>query len=417
MNADDKVIETIRDFLNKRSEMSDLQFYKELYKSINPRSRGRPFKNAKLTYVPNDKVGSKTALEWYNLYVQQLSIVFEAKRQDRPRLNEDQSIPYPFKSKRSKYLKAHPETVVEVRPTTKLIKKKFYEKPSFSKYHGTWEIDIVEHLIDPATGYHLFCINVNTKYLFVYPLRSKNTYDIAGALTKFFDDVAKQFPSHDVITDEFKNPVRYVKGDGERGFDALINSGWLNSKVKDFSFDSSKFTNHNRVVDSVIRTIRNAINDRIINERQLQQIIEYYNHTYHKSIDCTPFEMMSDPEHKAEDQYIRYCTAKLLEVKRREQAEGLLDYQFGNVLLLHVDLAKTPQIFSKKRRFWNRIGEFIEYEGGSVHVKLLGAPLVVAQQNGNEVHVNEIDLPIQYTSLIAKNKNEIPEYYHDYYVF
>jgi hypothetical protein len=123
--------------------------------------------------------------------------------------------------------------------------------------------------------------------------------------------------------------------------------------------------------------------------------------------------MMSDPDHVYEDQYIRYCLTKLTEVRRRQP----LDYKFGNILLLHVDMTKTPQGFVKRRRFWNRIGEFIAYTFGSVHVKLLGSPIVLARQNGTEMTTDEIELPIQYTTLIAKNKNEIPEYYRNYYVF
>jgi hypothetical protein len=79
-------------------------------------------------------------------------------------------------------------------------------------------------------------------------------------------------------------------------------------------------------------------------------------------------------------------------------------------------------MFKKKRRFWNRIGEFVEYVFGSVVVRIFGDPIVIGRQKGNDgkmhdILTNEIELPIQYTTLIAKNKNEIPEYYRNNYVF
>jgi hypothetical protein len=74
---------------------------------------------------------------------------------------------------------------------------------------------------------------------------------------------------------------------------------------------------------------------------------------------------------------------------------------------LHCDLSKTSQRDEKRRRFWDRVGEFIRYEHGNAVVRLLG----------NEIRGigNVIVLPVQFTQLIAKNKAEIPSYYHNYY--
>jgi hypothetical protein len=240
----------------------------------------------------------------------------------------------------------------------------------------------------------------------VYPLRDKSVNSVGSVLEKFID-------SH---------PVRYLRGDGEPAFLSL--QPWLEKKLNSLTnekrspstkyerkervyFTTSKFTYHNKLIDSAIRTIRNAIGYRRINEAQLQKIVEYYNHTHHKSIDCTPLEMMQNPEY--EEQYIRYCMQRLLIVKQRQEFEGLLSYEKGNILLLHCDLSKTAQSFEKRRRFWDRIGEFIRYDHGNAIVLLLG--------NGITGIGKMISLPVQFTRLIAKNKAEIPSYYHDSYTF
>jgi hypothetical protein len=52
--------------------------------------------------------------------------------------------------------------------------------------------------------------------------------------------------------------VNNIRGDGERSFNAnSINKFCLDNHITSF-FTGSPFTNHNRVVDSVIRTIRNG---------------------------------------------------------------------------------------------------------------------------------------------------------------
>jgi hypothetical protein len=185
----------------------------------------------------------------------------------------------------------------------------------------------VFNLIDPSgrQDIHLFCINVNTRYLVCYPLRSKSAEEIGRALEHFINNY----------------PVSYLRGDGERAFGNLILNKWLEDNDIKIYINSSKFTYHNKIVDVVVKTIRNAIAYRMISEAQLQKIIEYYNHTYHKSIDCAPFEMQFEEDHEKEDQYIRYCTQRLLQVKQRQEFEGLLSYERGNILLLHCDLSKT----------------------------------------------------------------------------
>jgi hypothetical protein len=171
-------------------------------------------------------------------------------------------------------------------------------------------------------------------------------------------------------------------------------------------FSSSAFTFHNKVVDVVIKTIRDAIGYRIINNFQLQQIVEYYNNTIHRAIGCTPLEMMLNKEYEA--QYIRFCMQKVIEINKRQVNQGLLNYQRGNILLLHCELGKTSNRDEKSRNYWNRIGEFIGYENGNAQVQLLRnqLPIYIGQRA-----VTQFDIPVYFTKIIAQDIDNVPEYY------
>jgi ribosomal protein L21E len=183
--------------------------------------------------------------------------------------------------------------------------------------------------------------------------------------------------------------VNEFKGDGERGFKGL-------NKYFKFVSDSSPYTFHNKTIDRVIRTIRDAIGYRQINEAQLQSIIYYYNNTYHRDIDCTPQEMQDNPDF--EEQYIRWCIELLNKRQKHQHALGLYDYKPGNILLLHIDESKTKRMFKKKRGYWSHIGVFIKYEGQSkIMVKLLNSD-------------TKIIIPIFYSRFLAPNQRELDRY-------
>jgi hypothetical protein len=406
----------ITSLVNKKTPyQNEQQFYQRLFENLNRRQG---------TYRPTDQVGREMALQIYNKYSFRINQLYRREERDRRRLVRDEQVPYPFKTKQSKFLKEYPDTLREATPHDTMIDMKKYVKPSFSKYHGTWEIDVVFGLLDRNAdtrkqSAHLFCINVNTRYLVVYQIPNKDADSIGAALRHLVETV----------------PVHYLRGDGERAFVDRETVRWLSEHgipPDHLYFTSSKFTYHSKIVDVAIKTIRNAIGYRIIDQHQLQQIIWYYNRTYHKGIDCTPLEMMQHRDENGnkdwEDQYIRYCMKRLVKARQQEEFDGLLDYEYGNVLLLHFDLKKTALRDEKRRKFWDRVGIFIRYENRNVVVRLLGAEIKGGggKLSRDERGVPIVDdhgtyyeyvLPIQFTKLIAKNINEVPEYYRNYYTF
>ena len=146
---------------------------------------------------------------------------------------------------------------------------------------------------------------------------------------KALDDLIKMFP------------VKYIRSDGEKAFAANDTiTFWQQHHVKTY-FVGTKFINHNRVVDSVIRTIRNVIGYRTINDDQLKQIIDYYNNTKHSSIKSTPIEMMEDID--KEFYFIRRCNERLVNVKKRlseglQMTGGDSKLKQGNIVIVHMEL-------------------------------------------------------------------------------
>ncbi|KAA6383873.1 MAG: hypothetical protein EZS28_020596, partial [Streblomastix strix] len=137
-----------------------------------------------------------------------------------------------------------PEQKQEIPPDYQIKPLSKLNRPYFSPKLGSWEIDLVfsmDERIIRANQIYLFCININTKYLVVFPLRHK----LAGQIKNAFQILVKNYH------------VTNIRGDGEKGFNgSILKSFCQGHKITSF-FTDSKFTNHNRVVDSVIRTIRN----------------------------------------------------------------------------------------------------------------------------------------------------------------
>ena len=104
-------------------------------------------------------------------------------RQNRITVDNDDIIPYPLKSKVKEYKKRFPDTPYQDIPVDPKVESRTrkLEKPYFSPEPHSWEIDLVFNLLEQGDVY-LFCININTKYLVVYRVKSKSANDVLPAL-------------------------------------------------------------------------------------------------------------------------------------------------------------------------------------------------------------------------------------------
>ena len=344
-------------------------------------------------------------------------------------------------------------------PDYKLKACKQYMKPNFSNEPGCWEAD----LMFVKNTIYLVLINVNTRFLIVEPIESKETrvlsikitdiivnYDVDIFTIKCDGEKGLQAVQNDIIVlrtndDEIvfvpaiHNIVRESRMRGkEKILNEIINKhntnvlktilseyndeidvntikSWSVYRIK-FVVNSSPYALAHKTVDSVIRTLRNAFgtNDtKIANNNYMQQMVNYYNNTPHNSLRVrnynyesdskyiyyTPAQMQNDID--LEWKYIRMMRSKLQSIHKKQQHKGLLTYKKGNIILVHVDYGKTKKKFDKRRRVFNEIAEFLAYSNGNVICKL---------QNGNLIQV-----PIAYTKKIANSYDELNKDYKLYF--
>ncbi|KAA6385424.1 MAG: hypothetical protein EZS28_019047, partial [Streblomastix strix] len=188
---------------------------------------------------------------------------------------------FPFKSKVKQYEKINQVKITiptqikdaKVKPLNKL------QRHYFSPKLGSWEIDLVfgVNSVTRRRQHYLFAININTKYLVVIPLivDEKNATYILAALKKLINQVY----------------VNNIRGDCETGFKANIIRQFCEDNKISLYFTGSPYTQHNRVVDSVIRTIRNGFGQDLIGfatPSQMQQMVEICNKTPHLAFMNSP---------------------------------------------------------------------------------------------------------------------------------
>ena len=168
----------------------------------------------------------------------------------------------------------------------------------------------------------------------------------------------------------FGNPVRHIRADGDKGFQHLEQF----FRNITFYFQSSKFTYHNKIVDAVIRTLRNALGPRSSRywngnyDDKIQQLVEFYNETWHSEIKIAPIEMHTDVE--LEWAYIRRKIEELNAAKKKQIDDGLYDFKYGDKVLVYLDLSKTAKSMKKRRRNFDRQATFIRYQNGNAVVRL-----------------------------------------------
>ncbi|KAA6367693.1 MAG: hypothetical protein EZS28_036780, partial [Streblomastix strix] len=318
-----------------------------------------------------DKIqyGGKTIQDWFDDYI--AKELQKGKKRQNIRLPVEkttyaQQIKFPFKSKIKAYEQVHGIKLKQEQKATsisvpdyqiKQLPEKF-GRPYFSYEFGSWEIDIVFSMnpeLVRINQIYLFCININTKYLVVRVLRGKSQEDIEKALQNLVQT----------------QNVTHIRGDGEKGFASNQLMQFYNkNNIKTYFVNGSReLTNHNRVVDSVIRTIRNAFgqDDRSFsNPKLMQQMVDIYNDTPHTAFDnkFTPKQVNSLQE--LEGYFIRKNDKKLREVKQDQQDQGFTKYKPGNILMIHVDYLRTMHRYMKQRRNFNELAKFIKYDNGNV---------------------------------------------------
>ena len=295
--------------------------------------------------------------------------------------NDTFTLPYPFKSKQSSFNQLKRSRIInkEVKlhqqptdPFPKKLKQQF-SRPSFAPHPYSWEMD---HIMYNNNATYLAFINVNTRYLYMIKVANRGQSETDRAFNQFID--YEDFG--------FDHPVDHIRADGDATFMALKTYYDNNVRTEEsiqFYLQSSPYTYHNKIIDRVIRTMRDALNDDRLfdgnHDNIVQQLVHYYNNTKHRSlrvfnstgnklITMTPYEMHTNIE--AEWTYIRSMTNKLNDVKKRQHKEGLHRYKPGDIVRVHLNYSKTPHRFAKRRRQFDTTTTFKGYSNGNAVVRI-----------------------------------------------
>ena len=325
---------------------------------------------------------------------------------------------YPFKTKKDIFEKMYGVQVDTYHvPDKKLVNMKQYYRPTYSPKPNAYQMDIMFTVGSNKKEIpYLVLINTNTRYLFVKQLHDKSCKSIIYALNQCILEGAN---------------IDYVNGDAEPGFLAMktnLEYKWyIDGKITEYkppktngdyekeiytdsngnplliyqkpfimNFHKGDYTFHNKVVDSVIRTIRNAagLNPSVLrNNEMVQRIVFLYNNSPHNSLlvndqkrHYTPAEMQRDIN--LEWEYIRAKDKELRQVYKKLKA--FHSYKPGNVLLLHLNWKKTQKRFQKRRMNFENIGIFKEYVNGN-------ALVYVMKLN------KTVEVPLFFTEKVAEN--------------
>ena len=340
---------------------------------------------------------------WYESYEEGWYEQHNVERKDSRKFKSllPEILPYPFKTKS---LKGQEYVVNKTIPDYRINKKLM--KPTYATHPYSYEIDImfVQHpqFQKRYLKQYLVCINVNTRYLFMFPIQDKTEKSIIKAL--------KQLLSQTKVT--------YIKCDGERGFNSkAITDFFKTNNIKTFISDS-KYTYKLKIVDRVIRTIRDAMGLDpywLANENLMSQLVNYYNNTKHVSLKLrdptfnkkwnyyTPAEMQNNID--LEWSYIRKMDRKYLKVIN--EINKYCDYKPGNVLLIHLNLSKTSAKHEKQRRKFSNLAIFKEFKNGNAIVDLLRPYSFMKSY---------IEIPLMNTRYLCENVDKIPDNYIKYFL-
>jgi hypothetical protein len=136
---------------------------------------------------------------------------------------------------------------------------------------------------------YLVFININTKYVEVYPLKINETRTQDFVIKCFVDMLFKNFK------------IDNIRADADITYDAADLKKFLQKRGISYFFSKSKFINKNRCVDRVIRTIRDAVGinrELFLLDRVIQTVVFYYNNTPHRAYNniFTPRQVQNDRE-------------------------------------------------------------------------------------------------------------------------
>jgi len=150
-----------------------------------------------------------------------------------------------------------------------------------------------------------------------------------------------------------------------------------------------------------MRTLRNALGPNINNlwntrhDEIIQQLVQYYNTSYHNGIRMSPIEMHTNID--KEWRYMRKMTDKLNQVKKQQISNGLWKLRPGDKVMVHLDYGNSSMKFDKRRRQFDETVIFIRYVNGNCLIRM----------TETNVFSKPIEVPIFFVELLSNMDKQV----------
>lgn len=160
-----------------------------------------------------------------------------------------------------------------------------YYLPIYSEYRDAYQFDTLVQTAGASPRYFLVFININSRKLYVYPMKDKGTKQVLSTLERFYQEVGK---------------ISNLTSDQDKAY--LSDGVLMFMKEHNIDYRTTAEHDHNRlgIINRVIRTLRDMNHDRDFTIESMNRCVEGYNNSIHSSTGKKPNSFNS----KDEERYI-----------------------------------------------------------------------------------------------------------------
>ena len=266
---------------------------------------------------------------------------------------------FPFRSvnkfapKAAKYGFSRSQAIAFLRSLThdkKFTRQTQMMLPIYSRRPGGYQMDTLEQTPKADPRYFLVTINFNSRKLYAYPMRSKDSSAVLAALKKFTSEV-----------DPVASPLRGYSH-GVTSITTDQDSAYLSTQVTRFMLDhhidhQTTFEHdHNRlgIINRAIKTLRDINRKRDFTEQTMKRALYAYNNSLHSSTGKEPNEFTAEDE----EHYIQKKTHETDEKANK----------FSLDKGAHVRVMTPPDHMTKKRSNLSMKAFKVAYKMGNKYV-------------------------------------------------
>jgi len=234
----------------------------------------------------------------------------------------------------------------------KPVDKENYIKITAPPYTYQMDLSFFNQFSKSNSGYSILYvfININTRKLYVYPIKNKKKPSIEEAFNKFLKDIDYKI---DRVESDFGS--EYIS----KNFKAILDK----YNIKQIVFNKEKSPNALSIVERVNRTIRQKILDYQTAYKTkkyidvLPSLVDNYNNSIHSTLKRKPNDITEKEEEKISLETMENELNKINEIKE--------DYKIGD----KVRIRKTKDIFDKLgTKFSKSVYEIVGYDGKGIIV-------------------------------------------------